>query len=102
MIKNFSSQTKSLIIDEGDLKAKFSPEISLEANFNSNLNYNAKIESYKNILDRLNFIKNLLILDSKLSNNFLINFDKTYKVKKFKYSGNGIISKSSLGFKRKF
>ena len=41
----------------------------------------------------------MLILDSKLSNNFLINFDKTYKVKKFKYSGNGIISKSSLGFK---
>ena len=99
LIKNFSSQTKSLIIDEGDLKAKFSPEISLEANFNSNLNYNAKIESYKNILDRLNFDQDLLILDSKLSNNFLINFDKTYKVKKFEYSGNGIISKSSLGLK---
>ena len=81
------------------MKAKFSPEISLEANFNSNLNYNAKIESYKNILDRLNFDQDLLILDSKLSNNFLINFDKTYKVKKFEYSGNGIISKSSLGLK---
>ena len=98
LVKNFSSQTKSFIINEGDLKVQFSPDVSLEANFNSNLNYNSKIENYKNLFEILNIDENLLTLEAKLSNNFSLNFDKTYKVKEFRFSTNGNISKSSLKF----
>ena len=98
LVKNFSSQTKSFIINEGDLKVQFSPDVSLEANFNSNLNYNSKIENYQNLFEILNIDENLLTLEAKLSNNFSLNFDKTYKVKEFRFSTNGNISKSRLKF----
>ncbi len=96
LVKNFSSQTRSFTVDEGDIKVKFSPELSLEANFSSNLKYDSKIENYSNLFSKLNFNGNLLFLDAKLSNNFSINFDRTYKVKKFKYLSNGEIFRSSL------
>ena len=98
LVKNFSSQSKSFIINEGDLKVQFSPDVSLEANFNSNLNYNSKIENYQNLFEILNIDENLLTLEAKLSNNFSLNFDKTYKVKEFRFSTNGNISKSRLKF----
>ena len=62
------------------------------------MNYNSKIENYQNLFEILNIDENLLTLEAKLSNNFSLNFDKTYKVKEFRFSTNGNISKSRLKF----
>ena len=39
LIKDFNGVSSFFKINDGDLKVKFSPKISLEANFNSNIKY---------------------------------------------------------------
>ena len=100
LLKNISSEMGPIKIDEGDLKLKFNPEITVETNFKTNLKYNNKSINYFNLIKDYNFAKNIINLKAELNNSFFINFDKTYKVKNYDYKSNGKIIKADLKFKK--
>ena len=100
LIKNIFSDAGPFSIKEGDLKLKLSPEIMLESNFKTTIRYNDKFTNYANLIKNFNYVKELKNLEANLNNSFSINFDKTYKVKKYNFKSNGIIIKSNLDFKK--
>lgn len=100
LIKNIFSEAGPFSIKEGDLKLKMSPEIMLESNFKTTVRYNDKFTNYDNLIKNFNYIKDLKNLEANLNNSFFINFDKTYKVKKYNFKSNGMIIKSILDFKK--
>ena len=102
MIKNFISKIGPIQILEGDFKIKLSPEISIETNFISNIAYNSQSSDFLNLIKNSQFTENILSLNAKLNNNFKINFDKTYKVKKYEYKSIGDVSKANLNIKENF
>ena len=99
LLKNISSQVGPAEIIEGDLKIKLSSEISLESNFKTNLKYSNKSMKDVNLIKDFKYASNIQDLEAALNNSFTINFDKTYKVKKFDYKINGRIIKSTLNIK---
>ena len=99
LFKNISSETGPIKINEGDLKLKLSSEISLEANFKTNLKYNNSYKNYRNLIEDFKFSENLSILEAELNNSFFINFDETFKVKRYFYKNNGKIVKANFNFK---
>ncbi|MDC1212174.1 AsmA-like C-terminal region-containing protein [Pelagibacteraceae bacterium] len=99
LLKNISSETGPVEIKEGDLKLKLSSEITLESNFKTNIKYDSNSETYKNSIKDFKFAENLTSLEAKLYNNFFINFDETYKVKKYYYKNNGKIIKANFNLK---
>jgi hypothetical protein len=100
LIKNISSEAGPVKIIEGDLKLKLSPELSLISNFKSNIKYNLNFKRFESLFRNFEYAKNLVELDANLNNNFLINFDKTYKVKDYHYKSNGTIKTGTLVFKK--
>ena len=102
LIKNFISKIGPIQILEGDFKIKLSPEISIETNFISNIAYNSQSSDFLNLIKNSQFTENILSLNAKLNNNFKINFDKTYKVKKYEYKSIGDVSKANLNIKENF
>ena len=102
LIKNFSGETGSIKIDDGDIKLKLSPEISLVSNFKTNIRYNNKSADDKNLLSDSKYGKNLESLEANLNNNFSIILDKTYKVKKYNYKNNGKVLNANFNFKKPF
>ncbi len=99
LFKKISSETGPIKINEGDLKLKLSSEISLEANFKTNLKYNNSYKNYRNLIEDFKFSENLSILEAELNNSFFINFDETFKVKRYFYKNNGKIVKANFNFK---
>jgi hypothetical protein len=99
LIKNIDSETGPIKILDGDLKLSLSPEISIESNFKTNLKYN-KSAKYPNIIKNFKQAENIVSLEAKLNNNFIISFDKTYKVKNYEYKSNGKVLKAVYDFKK--
>ena len=102
ILKNINSQSGPIKIKDGDLKVNLSSEIKLESNFKTNLKYSTKSINYKNLLKNLKFTENITSLEAELNNNFFINFDQTYKVKKYNFKSNGKILKANLNFNKPF
>ena len=100
LIKNFSGYTGPIKIKDGDIKLKLSPEILLESNFKTNIKYNNKLINYKNLIAKMKYANDITTLEADLNNSFLINLDKTYKVKKYNYKSNGKILNVHLDFKK--
>jgi hypothetical protein len=100
LIKNFFSETGPIKIIDGDIKLDFSQEISLESNFKTNIQYDAKFINYFKSIKYFNNSKDIVNLEASLNNRFFINFDKTYKVKKYNYKSTGVIVKADLDFKK--
>ena len=99
LIKNIFSESGPIKILDGDLRLNLSPEISLESNFKTNIKYKSKFKNYNNLIKDVNFVKNLVNLEAEINNNFSINFDETYKVRKYNYKSNGLIKRANLNFK---
>tara|TARA_B100001027_G_scaffold205208_1_gene167910 strand:+ start:60 stop:2246 length:2187 start_codon:yes stop_codon:yes gene_type:complete len=91
LIKDFNGVSSFFQIEEGDLKVKLSPKISLEANFNSNIKYMKQKDKFPFSFVEDNFSEYLTEFDANLSNHIKINLDETYKVKDFNYRNNGNI-----------
>jgi hypothetical protein len=102
LLKNILSEAGPIKIKNGDLKLKLSPEIFLETNFETSLKYNSKSTIHKNFIKNYKYAEYLSQLNTKLNNYFSINFDKTYKVKKYKYNSNGSILEADFDFKKPF
>ena len=100
LIKNFSGETSFVAIKDGDIKLEFSPEISLKSNFKTKIKYNQKSINKKNSIRNFDYVKNIVSLEADLDNYFLINFDKTYKLKEYTYKSDGKIIKADLNFKK--
>jgi hypothetical protein len=99
LLKNIFGNIGPIKVKDGDLKVKLLPEISLETNFKSNLKYNKDTFSYLNLISDAGYFKDILKLEADLNNSFIINFDETYKVKKYNYTSNGQILNAVLDFK---
>ena len=93
LLKNIFGELNFIKILEGDLKANFSSEIELVSNFKTNFNYIFDSKNTPSILQNFKFFKNIENINAKLTNNLILKFDKTYKLKDFEYINNGKISK---------
>ncbi len=93
LLKNIFGELNFIKILEGDVKANFSSEIELVSNFKTNFNYTIDSKNTPSILQNFKFFKNIENINAKLTNNLILKFDKTYKLKDFEYSNNGKISK---------
>ena len=102
LIKNFSGELGPIKINEGDLKLKLFPEISLESSFKSRAKYKNNSSKYTNLLKNFKYMQNIINLDVNLNNSFSINLDQTYKVKKYNYKSNGKIVKANFDFTQSF
>jgi hypothetical protein len=100
ILKNITGEAGPFKIEDGDLKVKLSSEISLESNFKTNLKYEKEFKNFENLIKDLNFSQNIVSLEAELKNSFFINFDQTYKVKKYDYKSYGKIIKASFNFKK--
>ena len=100
LLKNLNGETGPIKIEDGDLKAKLSPEIYFNSNFKSKINYNKNIKFYENFINDINFFKNLTNIEAQLNNSFSLKFDKTYKVKEYDYKINGKIKKAKFNFNK--
>ena len=100
LIKNIFSETGPIKIIDGDLKLKLSPEISIESNFKTNLKYNSKLINHINLIKDFKHAKDIVNLEADLNNTFFINFDETYKVKKYSYKNKGKIKILDFDFKK--
>ncbi len=99
LITNFSSNEKFLKIEEGDLKIKLNPELSIESNFTAKLNYKNFSKSFKDLFEKYEFKNTISELKADLNNNLFISFDKTYKLKEYELSSKGQIITASMDFK---
>ncbi len=101
LMQNINGIVDFIEIKDGDLKLDFSDEILLETNFKTNIKYNGQKSYYlDNIIQKDNYLKKVLKFEGGIKNNLQISFDKTYKVKKYKYSSNGNIFKGHVNFKK--
>ena len=102
LIKNFYGEADIVKIEEGDLQLSLAPEISIQTNFKTKLNYIEKSNKYLDIFTELEYLKNLRNLSAELNNIFSIDFDNTYKVKKYSYKNNGKILDANFQFNENF
>ena len=100
LIKNLSGEMGPIEIKEGDIKLKLSSDITLESSFKSNIKYNNKMTMHNDLIKNIKYGKNILSLEADLDNRFSINFDKTYKLKKYDYKSTGKIIKTNLDFEK--
>ncbi len=100
LLKNILGRVGPIKITEGDLKLKISPEILLETNFKSKLKYDKRSINFTKLIKEYEFFKDIISLEADLNNSFTINFDETYRVKKYNYKNNGKILKANLYFKK--
>ena len=99
LIKNIFGKTNLFKFTDGDLRISLSPEVTIVSNFKTNFkNFsNKKItKSNKN----LKLVEGIADFEADLNNTFFINFDKTYKVKRYELKSNGKISKLNYNFKK--
>ena len=100
LLTNIYSETGPLKIIDGDLKLNLSTEIFFESNFKTNFKYNFKSKNYLNLIKDYKYLKNIVTLEANLNNSLAINFDKTYKIKKYNYKNSGKINKVILNFEK--
>ncbi len=96
LLKSISGESGPIKVLEGDLKVKLAPEIILETNFKTKVNYNSSFKDYLTFEKDIKLYNSLSNFNANLINTFKINFDKTYKIKKYEYKNSGKIKK--LGF----
>ena len=102
LLKNILSEAGIFKISDGDIKLKLSSGILLESNFKTNLKYDNKLKNYTSLIRDFKYGKNLINLEADLSNSITINFDETYKVKKYDYKASGKILKANFNFEKPF
>ena len=99
LIKNIFGRTNLFKFMDGDLRISLTPEVTIESNFKTNFkNFNNKkiIKLNKN----LELVEGVVAFEADLNNTFFVNFDKTYKVKRYELKSNGKISKLNFDFKK--
>ncbi len=99
LIQNFFGRSDFFRISDGDVKVSLSSEINLASNFKTIFELKSKNENLKNLMKKIFLAENLDSFEAEFNNNFVINLDKTYKVKDFNYKNSGKIKKANFRFK---
>ncbi len=97
LLKKINGNLEDIKIVDGDIKLNLEDGIKLNSNFGSIVNLNDELLSkYIKFFDKNIFLKNIKSLKADFKNNFSIDFDNTYKIKKYNYNVNGKIYKSKF------
>ena len=97
LLKKINGNLEDIEIVDGDIKLNLEDGIKLNSNFGSIVNLNDELLSkYIKFFDKNIFLKNIKSLKADFKNNFSIDFDNTYKIKKYNYNVNGKIYKSKF------
>ena len=102
LLKNILSKNEFLEIYDGDLKLSLSPEISLQTNFKTIVEVENKANNYFDIFTKIESLRDINYLKAELNNFITLNFDKTYKVKKYNYRSSGKVLDMSFIFSKPF
>ncbi len=103
LIKNITSKTEGIIINEGNLSIKKSDEINIKSDFSTEI----KIDK-NNIINFLPFFKNFKFVNretnfnANLDNLLDITFDKTFKIKNYVYTNKGKVNNLFFKFDKTF
>jgi len=90
LVKNISSKSKGLIINDGNIQLQKNENIRIRSNFTTEINLNkTNSENYLFLLKKINYNPNHNILKAKLNHNLEFIFDKTFKVINYDYRNNG-------------
>ncbi len=100
LIKNITSDSDEIKINEGDLKLNLSNEILLESNLNTQLKFQKKedFNKYNSLFPNLKKIGRLSDINVEVMTNFSILLDKTYKIKNYEIKNTGKIIKANFNF----
>ena len=102
LLKNILSKNEFFEIYDGDLKLSLSPEISLQTNFKTVVEVENKANNYIDIFTKIESLRDINYLKAELNNFITLNFDKTYKVKKYNYRSSGKVLDMSFIFSKPF
>ena len=102
LLKNILSKNEFFEIYDGDLKLSLSPEISLQTNFKTIVEVENKAKNYFDIFTKIESLRDINYLKAELNNFITLNFDKTYKVKKYNYRSSGKVLDMSFIFSKPF
>ncbi len=102
LLKNILSKNEFFEIYDGDLKLSLSPEISLQTNFKTVLEVENKANNYIDIFTKIENLRGINYLKAELNNFITVNFDKTYKIKKYNYRSSGKVLNMSFIFSKPF
>ncbi len=99
LIKNIFGETNLFKFTEGDLRISLSPEVTIDSNFKTNFK-NLDNKKIIKLNKNMKLVEDISDFEANLNNTFFINFDKTYKVKRYELKSNGKISKLNFDFKK--
>ncbi len=91
LIKNISGKSEYFQINEGDLKLNLSSQISIDANLKTDINYTSNTKKNFKLLKDFKYFKNIDKLNADLETIISLNFDETYKLKRYDLKLNGKI-----------
>ena len=92
LIQNIKTETEGLIVKEGNIRIEKRSGVFDKSEFLTEIEINEKnSKNYFNYLKNFKFIKEGLVLNGELNNNLELSFDKTFKVKNYKFDTRGIL-----------
>ncbi len=97
LVKNFYGNYKSLKIINGDAKIELDEKIYLQGNLETYVKLNNEnTQNFGDLISKFTNFENILKIEASLKNNFILDFDKTYRIKDYQFKSSGKILNAAL------
>ena len=97
LVKNFYGDYKSLKIINGDAKIELDEKIYLQGNFETYVKLNNEnTQNFGDLISKFTNFENILKIEASLKNNFILDFDETYRIKDYQFKSSGKILNAAL------
>ncbi len=97
LVKNFYGDYKSLKIINGDAKIELDEKIYLQGSLETYVKLNNEnTQNFGNLISKFSNFGNILKIEASLKNNFILDFDKTYRIKDYQFKSSGKILNAAL------